>query len=53
MLEAVLDAADAVGHEGEAGAIEDGFLHPGDEAEAQVLADLADLPEEVQVEKVS
>jgi hypothetical protein len=50
LLEAVLDAADAVGHEGEAGAVEDGFLHPGDEAEAQVLADLADLPEEVQVE---
>ena len=27
-----------------------GFLHAGDEPEAEVLADLADLPEEAQVE---
>ena len=32
------------------GAVEDGLLHAGDEAEAEVLADLADLPQEVEVE---
>ena len=50
LLEAVLHPADAVGHEGEAGAVENGFLDAGDEAEPQVLADLADLAEEIQVE---
>ena len=50
LLEAVLHPADAVGHEGKARAVEDGFLDTGDEAEAQVLADLADLAQEVQVE---
>ena len=50
LLEAVLHPADAVGDEGEAGAVEDGLLHAGDEAEAEVLADLADLAQEVEVE---
>ena len=50
LLEAVLHPADAVGHEGEARAVEDGFLDTGDEAEPQVLADLADLAQEVEVE---
>ena len=50
LLEAVLHPAHAVGDEGEPRAVEDGFLHAGDEAEAQVLADLADLAQEVQVE---
>ena len=50
LLEAVLHPADAVGDEGEAGAVEDGLLHAGDEAEAEILADLADLAQEVEVE---
>ena len=50
LLEAVLHPADAVGDKGEARAIENGFLDTGHEAEAQVLADLADLAEEVEVE---
>ena len=50
LFEAVLDPANAVGHEGETGAVEDGLLHACHEAEAQVLADLAHLTEEVEVE---
>ena len=50
LLEAVLHAADAVGDEGEAGAVEEGFLHAGDEAEPEVLAHLAELAQEVEVE---
>ena len=50
LLEAVLHPADAVGHKGKARAVEDGFLDAGDETETQVLADLADLTQEVQVE---
>ena len=53
LLEAVLHAANAVGDEGEAGTVEDGFLHAGDEAESEVLADLADLAQEVEVEDQS
>src|SRR5262249_1399335 len=49
LLEAVFDPADAIGYEGETGTVKDGFLDTGDEAESQVLADLADLPEEIQV----
>ena len=50
LLEAVLHPADAVGDKGEARAVENGFLDTGHEAEAQILADLADLAEEVEVE---
>ena len=50
LLEAVLHPADAVGDKSEARAVENGFLDTGHEAEAQVLADLADLAEEVEVE---
>ncbi len=50
LLEAVLHPADAVGHKGEARAVENGFLDTGDEAEPQVLADLADLAQEVEIE---
>ena len=50
LLEAVLHPADAVGHKGKAGAVEDGLLDAGDEAEPQVLADLADLAQEVEIE---
>src|SRR3989304_3167684 len=50
LLEAVLHPADAVGHEGETSAVEDGFLDTGDEAESQVFADLANLAQEVEVE---
>ena len=50
LLEAVLHAADAVGGEGEAVAVENGFLHAGDEAEAEVLADFAHLAQEAEIE---
>jgi len=50
LLEAVLYPADAVGDKGEARAVENGFLDTGHEAETQILADLADLAEEVEVE---
>ena len=46
LLEAVLHPAQAVGHVGEPGIVEDGLLQAGDEAEAQILADLAHLAEE-------
>lgn len=43
LLEAVLHPADAVGDKGEArSAVENGFMNTGHEAEAQVLADLAE-----------
>jgi hypothetical protein len=38
LLETALDVADAIGHVGEAGAVEDDCLLPGDEAEAQILS---------------
>ncbi|OQC24622.1 MAG: hypothetical protein BWX71_01810 [Deltaproteobacteria bacterium ADurb.Bin072] len=50
LLEAVLHPAYAVGHKGKAGAVKNGFLDAGDEAEPQVLADLADLAQEVEIE---
>ncbi|MCG3137503.1 MAG: hypothetical protein HJJLKODD_01349 [Phycisphaerae bacterium] len=50
MLEAVLHPADAVGHKGKTRAVENGFLDTGDETEPQVLADLADLAQEVEIE---
>ncbi len=50
LLEAILHPADAVDDKGEARAVENGFLDTGHEAKAQVLADLADLAEEVKVE---
>ncbi len=49
LLEAVLHPANALGHEGEAVTVENGFLDTGDKAKTQVLADLADLPQKVQV----
>jgi hypothetical protein len=48
--EAVLDAPQAVGDVLEAAAVEDRLLHAGDEAEAQVFADLADLAQEGEVQ---
>ena len=50
LREAILHAAQAVGDVLEAAAVEDRFLHAGDETEAQVLRDLADLAQERQVE---
>ena len=50
LLEAVLHPPHAVRHVGEAVAVEDRLLHAGDETEAEVLADFADLAQEVQVE---
>ena len=50
LLEAVFHAADAIRDEGKTGAVEDGFLHPGQEPETQVLAHLPDFPEEIQVQ---
>jgi hypothetical protein len=50
LREAVLHPAQAVGHVLEAAAVEDGLLHAGHEAEAQVLGDLADFTQEGQVE---
>ena len=50
LFETALYAANAVGDECEAGTVEEGLLHAGDEAESEVLADLADLAQEVEVE---
>ena len=50
LLEAVLDAAEAVRNEGEARAVEDGFLYARHEAESKILADFADFAQEVEVE---
>ena len=50
LVEAILDAAHAAGHVREPVAVEDRLLHAGDEAEAQVLAHLAHLAQEVEVE---
>ncbi|OPY78412.1 MAG: hypothetical protein A4E70_02381 [Syntrophus sp. PtaU1.Bin005] len=50
LLEAVLHPADAVGDKGETRTVENGFLDASHEAEAQILADLANLAEEVEVE---
>ena len=47
--EAIANAAQAVGDELEARAVENSFLHAGNEAEARVLANLADLAQERQV----
>ena len=47
--EAIANAAQAVGDELEARAVENGFLHACDETEARVLANLADLAQERQV----
>ena len=48
--EALVHAAQTVGHMLEAAAVEDGFLHAGHEAETQVLGDLADLAQEGQIQ---
>ena len=51
LLKAVLHAAQAVGDVGKTATVEDGLLHTGHEAEAEVFfADLADFPEETKVE---
>jgi len=50
LLEAVLHAPQRLGHELEVGALEEALLDAGDEAEAADPADLADLPQEVQIE---
>ena len=50
LIEAVLHAPQTVGHVREPEAVEDRFLHAGYKAETEILADFADLAEEVQVE---
>src|SRR5215469_14296264 len=50
LFEPVFHTTDAVGDEGKAWAVEDGFLHTGDESEPEVLANLADLSQEIEVE---
>ena len=50
LIEAILHAAHAVSHVGEAEAVEDRLLHAGHETKAEVLAHLAHLAQEVQVE---
>ena len=49
LFESILHPADTVGHEGKPGAVEDGFLNSGNEAEPQILADFADLAQEVEI----
>ena len=50
LLEAVLHPAQALGDELELRVVEQALLQAGDEAEADQLADLADLPQEAKVE---
>ena len=50
LLEAILDSAQTCRDKGESRAVENGFLDSGDEAEAQIFADLAHFAEEVQIE---
>ena len=50
LREALVDAADAVGHVLEAAIVENGLLHARDEAEFQVFGDFADLAQDGQVE---
>jgi len=50
LLEPVLHPAEGVGDELQPRTVEDRFLHPRDEAEAEVLTDFAHLAEEVEVE---
>ena len=47
LLKSILHPADAVGDKGKTRAVENGFLDTGHETEAQILADLANLSEEV------
>ena len=49
LREALVDAPHAVGDVLEAHAVEDGFLHAGDEAELQMFGDFADLTQDGQV----
>ena len=49
LLEPVLDPHQAGGDELELRVVEQALLQPGDEPEADQLADLADLPEEAEV----
>lgn len=50
LLEAVLDAAQAVGDVRKAATVKDGLLHAGHETETQILADLAHFTQEAEVE---
>ena len=50
LIEAILDAAQTICDRGESVAVEDRFLHAGHEAEAEILAHLAHLAQEVQIE---
>ena len=50
LREAVLHAAHGVRGEAQARAVEDGLLHAGHEAQAQILAGFADLAQEVQIQ---
>src|SRR5262245_27212439 len=50
LLEAVLYPAQALGNKSKAGAIKDGFLHAGHEAEPEIFAHFTDFAQKVQIE---